>query len=110
MKILKQKDYEYMLKCKILIDSFRAQKYFFSRWKQLDPIFEWINGELSVVEARDEFRELSAESLGYSLNRIKDLENNLRIAEHKLKILTDLIMENKEIEKVLTNDSKDCVS
>lgn len=99
MKLLKQKDYEYMLKCKIRYEAFVQQKHWFSEWRQLDPLFEWIEGKTSVGQARDEFRELSAESLGYSLSQIKKLEDKLRITEEKLRVVTEIISKSNELKQ-----------
>ena len=102
MKFLKDKEYEYMLKCKINMDCFRQQKYWFSEWRQLNPIFEWIEGKQSVIQARDEFRSLSAESLGYSLNQIKKMENELIALKKRLSYYENIILThelNKTFEK-----------
>lgn len=93
-----------MLKCKARYEEIVKQKYWFSEWRQLDPLFEWMEGKQSVSNARDAFRELSAESLGYSLNRIRKLEDSLRIAEKKLKTLSDFINENDKVRQILSND------
>lgn len=113
MKFLKQKDYEYMLSCKIKYDYFKQTKYWFSEWKQLNPIFNYIEGKTDISRARDEFRELSAESLGYSLNQIRKLEDRCRLAEHKLKVLTDIVSESHALkhqinkDRTTTNKSRD---
>lgn len=97
MKFLKQKDYEYMLSCKIKYDSFRQQKYWFSEWNQLIPVFDWIEGKISVSQARDGFRELSAESLGYSLNKIRKMENELESLKKRLSYYESVIAKSMEL-------------
>lgn len=94
-KILKNKTHDNLLKDANNYHIICTQLYWFSEWKQLDPIWDFIRCQKDVSRARDEFRELSAKSLGYSLTELNKMEIDLAQLRKKVKYFEDIIAREK---------------
>ena len=99
MKILSNERYENIAKNHTTYLYVLGQLYWFSEWKHLKPIWDFVEGKKDVATAREEWRELCAKTLGYSLKEIK----NIKEQNERLKIIL-----NNAIPPIYT--CKDCGS